>query len=197
MLLNPETITDLMTEATWSESHHAKGDFLGVGLLYYTLAYLTRAELCVCLGSGGGFTPRLMRQAQRDVNPTGRTVLVDGFIPDGGWGVPTWGEPDSYFRVNYPDLEIWQCRTSEAIGRFHDRSIDLLHVDADHSYEGVKADVEGYTAKVRGYLTLHDTEPRGIINLGVPQYLRELRATGQWDVLEFPFAAGTALLRRR
>ncbi|HRI57993.1 MAG TPA: hypothetical protein PK170_12970, partial [Anaerolineae bacterium] len=67
-LLSSTTITEALTrEAAWAESHGADGGYLGMGLLYYTLTYLLKARVAVCLGSGGGFVPRLMRQAQRDL----------------------------------------------------------------------------------------------------------------------------------
>ena len=38
--------------------------------------------------------------------------------------------------------------------------IDFLHIDGDHTYEGVKLDWELYSPKVRpgGYITVHDTD---------------------------------------
>ena len=45
--------------------HGAMDGFLGSGMLYYAFAYALKAKVSVCLGSGGGFVPRLLRQAQR------------------------------------------------------------------------------------------------------------------------------------
>ena len=90
-LLDRELIAELLTrEAPWSDSHGAHDAYLSAGLLYYTLTYAMRAEVAVCLGSGGGFVPRLMRQAQRDagIAERSRTILVDGNVPDAGWGAP-------------------------------------------------------------------------------------------------------------
>jgi hypothetical protein len=81
-LLNQGFIASTVTGGDrWCASHGAvpDGSDLGAGMLYYSLAYATKATTCVCLGSGGGFVPRLMRQAQRDLGiPGGRTILVDG-----------------------------------------------------------------------------------------------------------------------
>src|SRR5262245_38832527 len=67
-LVDSRVISELLTrEAPWHESHGADGAYLGMGLLYYALTYSLRADVAVCLGSGGGFVPRLMRQAQRDL----------------------------------------------------------------------------------------------------------------------------------
>ena len=81
-LLNSDFITSHVTGGDpWCVSHGAEEDTpeLGAGILYYALAYAHRARTCVCLGSGGGYVPRLMRQAQRDLHlEDSRTFLVDG-----------------------------------------------------------------------------------------------------------------------
>ena len=72
-MLNRAVIREeLHHDAKWFESHGSDGkEYLGGGMLYYTMAYITRAKVCVCLGSGGGFVPRLMVQAQRDLQASG------------------------------------------------------------------------------------------------------------------------------
>src|SRR5256885_7435483 len=92
-LLNKDVIGEyLMRDAPWSGSHGADQDYLGMGLLYYAIVYALKAQIAVCLGSGGGFVPRVMRQAQRDlgIGETSQTILVDGNHPAAGWGSPTW-----------------------------------------------------------------------------------------------------------
>ena len=46
-----------------------QGVDLAAGMIYYSLAYSLKARTCVNLGSGGGFVPRMLRQAQRDLAP--------------------------------------------------------------------------------------------------------------------------------
>src|SRR5437660_12068466 len=108
-LLNKDLITELLTrDAAWEWSHGADGDYLGMGLLYYSLVYALKAKVAVCLGSGGGFVPRLMRQAQRDLGiaAVSRTILIDANKPEAGWGAPEWPAEDSFFRTHFPDVEI-------------------------------------------------------------------------------------------
>lgn len=176
-------------------------------MLYYSLAYANRAKTCVCLGSGGGFVPRLMRQAQRDLGIDGsRTILVDGSEKvDAGkkdiWGSPSWTADDSVFRANYPDVEVVLELTEIAFHDFfqrHDVTIDFLHIDADHHYEGVKRDWDLYRTLVpdEGVITLHDTvnfrEPCGVHRL-----MDEIREEGNYEMVNFPIAYGTAVLRKR
>ena len=49
-------------------SHGATDEHLGDGLIIYSLIQFMRAKICVCLGSGGGFIPRIMTQARLDLH---------------------------------------------------------------------------------------------------------------------------------
>jgi len=57
---------------------HGATDFhLGDGLLVYSVIQYMRAKTCVCLGSGGGFIPRIISQARIDLHEHG---IFDGII---------------------------------------------------------------------------------------------------------------------
>jgi len=208
-LLDKNFITTMLTvDDPWCSSHGAENgsEDLSAGMLYYSLAYSTRARTCVCLGSGGGYVPRLMRQAQRDLNLEGaRTFLVDG-APSVSqerkkvWGSPYWLKEESTFRKNYPDIEIVLQLTEKAFNEVfvpNNITIDYLHIDADHHYDGVKRDWDLYHTLVsdNGVITLHDTtnyrEP-----CGVPQLVDEIRAGGEYDIVNFPIAYGTAIVKK-
>jgi hypothetical protein len=199
-LLDSSLIESMLThEAPWCESHGAQEAYVGAGLLYYTLTYTTRAAVAVCLGSGGGFVPRLMRQAQRDagIADTARTILVDGDVPEAGWGSPQWLEPESFFRVNYPDVELVLARTSEAAELLAGRDvrIDYLHIDADHSFDGCLEDFRRYRPllQVGSVVTLHDTH---LAHAGVGHVLEHLRARADCELVDLIDAGmGTAVLR--
>lgn len=200
-LLNKNVIAEyLMQDAPWSGSHGADQDYLGSGLLYYTIVYALKAQVAVCLGSGGGFVPRVMRQAQRDLGiaETSRTILVDGNNPGVGWGAPTWLPQDSFFRRHFPDVEIIVDLTRNAAKRVfeqHDIRIDYLHIDADHSFEGCLEDFETYRHFLRegSIVTLHDTNFPGA---GVRHVIEHIRTLSDCDVVDFPdIGQGTALVR--
>ncbi len=209
-LLNKDFIRSHVTAGDpWCSSHgSANGsEDLGAGILYYGLAYSLKARTCVCLGSGGGFVPRLMRQAQRDLNIEGsRTFLVDGTKQISQqkkdiWGVPCWVAEDSLHRTNYPDIDILLELTETAFREYfqpNDVKIDYLHIDADHHYEGVKLDWDLYSSIVvdQGIITLHDTvnyrEPCGVHLL-----MEEIRQQGNYEMINFPIKYGTAILRKR
>jgi predicted O-methyltransferase YrrM len=77
-------------------------------------------------------------------------------------------------------------RTRERIRHLlGDRALDLLFVDGDHTYEGVKQDFADYSRLVRpgGLVAFHDIVPGGPGKHGdpggVPAFWRELAATRQ------------------
>lgn len=200
-LINPDVVINSMTRAApWAEGHGASQTYLGCGLLYYTLTYLLRARLCVCIGSGGGFVPRLMRQAQRDLGIDGETHLVDANVPELGWGSPKWLNADSFFRKSFPDVVIHMTTSREAAGTvFANAQIDYLHIDADHSYEGCMSDLTAYSELLsdNSLVTLHDTSLHTINpRAGVHRVVEYVKRTATMEVLDLPFQGrGTAVLR--
>ena len=155
-------------------THGATDLHLGDGLLIYSIIQYMRAKTCVCLGSGGGFIPRIMTQARidlydseifegnRDYNwgDIGTTFLVDA--SNGVGGFTDWLEVDSFLRKTfYP--RIVNDTTENAYYNFfvkEDIKIDYLHIDAGHSYEDVKQDFELYSKLLspHGIISIHDTD---------------------------------------
>jgi hypothetical protein len=190
----------------WCSGHGATpdGSQLGAGIIYYALAYALPATTCVCIGSGGGFVPRLMRQAQRDLGLDGaRTILIDGAdaVSDERkfWGSPDWTAPDHFFRREFPDVEIMFELSSDACEqlRASATTIDYLHIDADHHYDGAKADWDNFSTLVTadGVVTMHDTA-NSVPPCGVPQVVAEICDLGDWQVIDLPISYGTAILKR-
>lgn len=196
MLINKEYVKGCLNHvAHWAESHGSDHDeYLGAGLFYYSLVYMLRARTCVCIGSGGGFVPRIMRQAQRDLELDGaRTILIDA--DTGDYGRPFWLSEDSYFRTAFPDIEIILSRSHDAaLGPAREWSIDYLHIDGDHTYEGSRQDFFDYKPLVApgGIITFHDTNG---YRLPCTRTLDDIRAEGH-EVIDFPdTGAGVALIR--
>jgi hypothetical protein len=200
-LLNKDFITSyILKDTPWVESHGAdpNAGFLGAGLLYYSIVYMLRAKLCVCIGSGGGFVPRLMRQAQRDLDlENARTVLIDA--DTGEWGRPDWIDQMSFFRTHYDDIEVMIDRSSNIFKHSTTKEwkIDYLHIDGDHSHNGSLEDFQNYKSLMspRGIITFHDTKPYDYYNVTCWKTLKDLRDSGH-RVLDFPWlGSGIAVIQ--
>lgn len=200
-MLNHDFINSfLLNDAAYSPSHGAINGYLGTGILYYGLVYSLKAKTAVCLGSGDGFVPRLLRQAQRDAQIEGaHTFLVDANLPEVGWGTPDYfNRPQSVFRSSYPEITIINETTKEAVRHF--QSIDYIHIDADHSYQHVREDFDLYAPLLSplSAMTLHDTNEVWSVGAGVGQLVRELRDDPHYDVCNFnDLWHGVAIVRRR
>lgn len=162
------------TPLAYRWTHGATEFTMGDGLIVYSLIHYLRAKVCVCLGSGGGFIPRIMTQARidlydagifegnRDYNwgDIGVTFLVDA--ANGVGGNVDWLEENSYLRSKFFP-RIINDTTENAYYNFfvkEDIKIDYLHIDAGHTYEDVKNDFELYSKLLspNGIISIHDTD---------------------------------------
>ena len=71
------------------------------------------------------------------------------------------------FKENLQDVENYyiplKMTTEQASHHFSDGSCDIVFIDADHTYEGVKKDIKLWKNKIRkgGTLAGHDYDPAG------------------------------------
>ena len=181
MITNQDFITGNITTnggdpVPYRWTHGATTEHMGDGLIVYSLIQHMRAKTCVCIGSGGGFIPRIMTQARLDLHKQGifegndtlnwgdigATYLVDAC---NGVGGPNDLEDEySYYRHTFQPRLI-KTTSEEAYYNFfvlQDIKIDLLFIDGDHSYEGVKKDFELYSNLIseKGIIIIHDTDDK-------------------------------------
>ena len=166
---------EVLKNVPYRWSHGATDDHLGDGLIVYSLIQYMRAKNCVCLGSGGGFIPRIMTQARIDLHSQnifegdanynwgdiGTTYIVDAM--NGIGGNVSWFNEESFYRRLFQP-RIINDTTANAFHNFfvlNDIKIDYLHIDAGHSYENVKEDFELYSQLMspNGIISIHDTDP--------------------------------------
>jgi len=173
------TKNDGKEDVPYRWSHGATDNNLGDGILIYSLIQFFKFKSLVCLGSGGGFIPRIMTQARYDLSTqgfykkmnmewgdNGSTYVVDACNEING--VVDWEDEDSFFRKTFHPKFIKQT-TEKAYYDFfvkQDIKIDFLHIDANHTYEGVKKDFELYSNIMNegGIITIHDTDKNYIDN---------------------------------
>jgi len=194
-------------------THGATDLHLGDGLIVYSIIQHMRAKNCVCIGSGGGFIPRLMTQARRDLydqgifdgnnefnwGDIGSTYVVDAC---NGIGGPTDLEDEnSFYRTHFYPRFI-KDTSENAYYKFfvmQDIKIDVLFIDGDHSYKGVKKDFELYSQILspNGIIIIHDTDIKYEQSLivsednkkdhhrfdGPARLIKELEKSDKWNLV--------------
>jgi len=198
----------------YADFHGAKEHNLGVGMLYYSIAYVVKPKTAVVLGSGAGFVPALVRRGQiASGNPSGKTYLIDlGF----GMGAMPRLVHDrrSDFRQAFPEIVVLTMKSNPDGAwalREREEKIDYLHIDADHTYKGGRSDLEAFLPLLApgAVVTMHDTNlAPPVVDFGIHQLVHELRGDPCWDLVNFAsllppgkdygkdqFGAGTAIVK--
>ena len=155
-------------------THGATDLHMGDGIMVYSIIQHMRAKNCVCIGSGGGYIPRIMTQARIDLHKQnifegngdynwgdiGSTYVVDAC--NGIGGPNDLDNEDSFYRKNFYPRFIKSTSVDAYYDFFvrQDIQIDVLWIDGDHTYEGVKTDFELYSKIMsdNGIIIIHDTD---------------------------------------
>ena len=209
-------------------SHGATDKHMGDGMILYSLMYFFKPKISVCLGSGNGFIPRIMSSANQDLKEEGfntdksEVILVDAF--NGVAGVPDW-DMDSFFPTAF-QVAVLKTTTEKAYYEYfikRDIKIDMLWIDADHTYEGIKKDFDLYSQIMsdNGLIIIHDTDKNYVDNFieveghedydltGPSEWLRRFTIGWQNDHYEvlnlfnygiekdFPSSTGLTILRKK
>ncbi len=217
-------------------THGATDLHMGDGIVVYSLIQHMRAKVCVCIGSGGGYIPRIMTQARIDLynqkifdgnndynwGDIGVTYVVDAC---NGIGGPTDLEDEtSFFRSTFYPRLIKSTSVDAYYDFFvrQDIKIDLLFIDGDHSYEGVKQDFDLYSSILsnNGIIIIHDTDPNYEETLivsedakkdhyrfdGPAKLVKELEKNNNWNLINLhnfrilmdkPSSSGITIINRK
>jgi Methyltransferase domain len=228
--------TDEGVPVPYRWTHGATDMHMGDGLIVYSIIQHMRAKHCVCIGSGGGYIPRIMTLARQELhyqgifegdgNPNygdiGATYLVD---PCNGIGGPSnVDNSESFYRREYGPRFIKSTSEEAYYDYFvrQDIKIDVLFIDGDHSYEGVKKDFELYSTILseNGIIIIHDTDKDYEETLivsedskpyhhkfdGPSKLIEELKYSTEWNLINLfnfrilptkPSSSGITILNRK
>lgn len=168
---------------------------IGSGLSYgsyllYGIARTMRPQTCVEIGSARGLSACMIGKALKE-NGFGKLYAIDPHVQT-NWNDTNSIDTYGLMRANLARfgvqnyVEIIREFSSTVARDWHD-PIDLLFIDGDHSYEGVKSDWEGFSRHIKpfGLVVFHDTtwayhtdHPSYRSDLGVHKFLDELRHQG-------------------
>ncbi len=136
---------------------------------WYTLApvlfclfELFQPRRYVELGSHCGYSFFAACQGAELAGSKTECIAVDSWQGDphaSHYGSEVYSSVRDYLFMKYPAQYTLKAYFSDALSSFHDRSIDLLHIDGFHTYQAVKNDFEGWLPKMseRGIIIFHDT----------------------------------------
>ncbi|MBI5449680.1 class I SAM-dependent methyltransferase [Candidatus Gottesmanbacteria bacterium] len=201
----------------WHEIDKTSGN-LGYGWIHYALIRILKPERVLCIGSRYGFIPAICALACRD-NKKGIVDFVDanydqndpehntklGGKHDTHWGGVGFWTPE-HVKNHFHKFKLNEhIRMTVATSRdFHrmnpTQTWQYIHLDGDHSYQGIKTDVCRFFPKLTsgGMLTLHDirTKHAGGLTYGVWQLWREMKAGKQYNCIELPGSFGLGLTQK-
>ena len=175
-------------------THGANDSYLGSGIFYYAIPYFLKAQVCVCLGSGGGYVPRLMIDATWELGETNmypENEYGEGYVVDATNSVNgevDWADEDSYLRETF-NPKFLNATTENAFYNFfvkRDVKIDYLHIDADHTYEGCKFDFDLYSGIMNenGIISIHDTDEKYMETFATYEDEKSDLCTGPSEVIK-------------
>ena len=157
------------------------------------LEHARAAQEIVEIGTFEGSTAAAMASV------TSGVVHTIDIFPRGRLGVcyGEWIAHHTKRRRALENLHIIKGSAHEVALTF-DRAVDLVFVDADHSYDAAKQDWDDWTPKLRsgGVIALHDSRiaPSSRTHLGSMQFYEEARRYPGFE--ELPGAGSLAVFRK-
>lgn len=168
----------------------------------YDFVNYIRPEIVAELGSHYGCSAFTFAQAAKDFKFDTKMYFVDTWQGD---DFTKKYDNDVYTVFSntvdkfYSNQNINMLRMTfdEAVEKFDDKSIDLLHIDGSHYYEDVKRDFETWLPKVKdnGIIMLHDVSCDIVLGdiMGSHKYWLELKEKYEYTV-DFDFSWGLGII---
>ena len=156
-----------------------------------------RPQLLVELGVHNGVSYAAFCDAVLANHLPARAAAIDTWQGDaqaGYYGNEVYEDLKAFHDPRYGSFStLIRARFDEAVADFADGSIDLLHIDGEHSYASVRHDFETWKPKLssKGVVLLHDTQVREA-GYGVGRLWTEL--CQEYPGFEFPHSSGLGVL---
>jgi predicted O-methyltransferase YrrM len=174
--------------------------------LLYGLVRAMKPNVCVEIGSARGRSACYIGMALKE-NGIGKLFAIDPHEPT-TWNDDAAVDTFDVIRTNLATIgvteQVEMLRSySGDVAKAWNRPIDLIFIDGDHSYEGVKRDWDLFTPHVKefGLVIFHDTiwdvrpDPRWMRpDMGVPRFVEELRCKG-YQVVTLDRDCGVSLVQ--
>ncbi|MDD2578255.1 MAG: class I SAM-dependent methyltransferase [Candidatus Dojkabacteria bacterium] len=158
-----------------------------------------KPNLVVELGTHRGNSLFSMAQAIKDSNLKTKLHGVDTWEGDQHAGYYKERVYKKFLEIKekyYKDIDITAHKMyfDEAVKKFEDNTIDILHIDGLHTYDAVKHDFETWLPKVKkenGIILFHDicVKRKGF---GVYKFWRELKK--QYNTIQFNHYYGLGVI---
>jgi predicted O-methyltransferase YrrM len=192
----------------YAESFDFKSGLGDSAWVLYGLARSLRPKVCVEIGSARGKSACAVGLALRRIGG-GKLYAIDPH------STTDWNDTDSVDTLTIMKAHLEKAgvtdyveiirKTSGEAAKGWDKKIDLIFIDGDHSYEGVKADWDLFLPHLSEFavVVFHDTiwdlrpdAKSGRTDMGVPRFVDELRAAG-YPVITLDNDFGVSLVQPR
>jgi len=113
------------------------------------------------VGTYAGFFLKLLAESGCFKQLTGVDQWVEGYCP-GDWASDSdMGKAEEMARrveESFDSVNLMKCSSREASKRFDEESLDMVYIDADHTYKAVRSDILAWFCKIKdgGLLAGHD-----------------------------------------
>ena len=159
-------------------------------LLRHVLKALKTVHTCIEIGVSTGEHAVVIKNLLKPK----KLYLLDAWGLDEGYLKITGESPAEFYPafemtkarfLEDPEVEIIQGKSTVEHNRFEDGTFDFIYIDADHSYEAVKKDLENWFPKLKsgGVFAGHDyCEKAGF---GVIKAVDEFKASKVDEIKDF------------
>lgn len=136
----------------------------------------SKSTMCVELGVFGGKSLIAIAIAAKQVSQSSKVIGIDAWTAQASLeGKNDKANDEWWEKIDYNDMyiytknlmvsnnvdsivELWKCKSKDAVTKFEDQTIDVLHQDSNHSEEISCEEVELYYNKLKigGYWIFDD-----------------------------------------